>query len=82
MNISLDLACVALACAMHNQDAVSRYEKSRAYGYESQGWKALEGADNDKRKITGHGLRGISGRAHAICKPRCQVYSALSGGAQ
>ena len=82
MNIELDLACIQLAICIHNQDAVSRYEKSRAYGYESQGWKALEGGLNGKRQTAGHGLRGISGRAHAICKPRCKVYSALSGGAQ
>lgn len=81
MNISLDLACVALACAMHNQAAVERYEETRSSSYQAQGWKALEGGDSyDKRQAVGHGLRGISGRTHAICKPRCQVYSALSGG--
>lgn len=83
MNVNLDLACIQLALALHNLDAVSRYEKSRAYGYESQGWKALEGGGlNDKRQTVKTGLRGLRRMPRSICKPGRTGYSKILGGAK
>ena len=80
MNISLDLACVALACAMHNQAAVQRYEETRSVSYQAQGWNALEGGSYDKRQAVGHGLRGLSRVPRGVCYMGRQTSSALSGG--
>lgn len=80
MNINLDLACVALACVMHNQAAVSRYEKSRAYGYEAQGWKDLEGGVHGKCQTSYKGLRGIRRLPRGVCKPGRPSNSKILGG--
>lgn len=82
MSLELDLACIELAIVMHNQAAVSRYEKSRAYGYEAQGWKDLEGGVHGKRSSTCHGLRGLRRVPRGVCKPGCTTYSKVLGGIQ
>lgn len=80
MNISLDLACVALACAMHNQAAVQRYEETRSVSYQAQGWEALEGGSYDKRQTAKTGLRGLRRMPRSICKPGRTGYSKVLGG--
>ena len=82
MNLELDLACVQLAICIHNQDAVSRYEKSRAYGYESQGWKALEGGSYDKRQTAKTGLRGLRRMPRSVCYMGRQTGTKILGGVQ
>lgn len=82
MNLELDLACIQLALAMHNQAAVERYEETHSVSYQAQGWKALEGGSNDKRQTACYGLRGIRRMPHSICKPGHQKYTTVSGGIQ
>ena len=82
MNINLDLACIQLALAMHNQAAVERFESSRAPSYQAQGWEALEGGRNDKRSSACHGLRGLRRVPRGVCKPGRTGYSKVLGGAQ
>lgn len=83
MDIELDLACVALACAMHNQAAVQRYEETRSVSYQAQGWKALEGGSSyDKCQAVKTGLRGLRRMPRSICKPGRTGYSKVLGGAK
>lgn len=67
MNISLDLACIQLALAMHNQAAVQRYEETRSVSYQAQGWEALEGGSDGKRQTAKTGLRGLRRVPRGVC---------------
>lgn len=83
MSLELDLACVALACAMHNQAAVERFEETRTPSYQAQGWKALEGGSlNDKCQAVKTGLRGLRRMPRSICKSGRTGYSKILGGIQ
>lgn len=82
MNISLDLACIQLALAMHNQAAVERFEETRTPSYQAQGWEALEGGSDDKRSSACHGLRGLRRVPHGVCYMGRQTCSTVSGGVQ
>ena len=82
MNIELDLACVALSIAMHNQDAIDRFEKSRSPSFANEGWEALKEATNGKRSFARPRLRGISWSPCCIQQPGHQKYTTLSGGVQ
>lgn len=82
MNISLDLACIQLALAMHNQAAVERFEETRTPSYQAQGWEALEGGSNGKRSSAGHGLRGIRRMPRSICNVGRQKCTKVLGGVQ
>lgn len=78
----LDLACIQLALAMHNQAAVQRYEETRSVSYQAQGWEALEGGSYDKRQTAKTGLRGLRRMPRSICKPGRTGYSKVLGGAK
>lgn len=80
MNINLDLACIALSIAMHNQAAVERFEETRSISYQAQGWEALEGGSYDKRQTAKTGLRGLRRMPRSICKPGRTGYSKVLGG--
>lgn len=82
MNIELDLACVALSIAMHNQDAIDRFEKSRSPSFANEGWEALEGGSDDKRSSACHGLRGLRRVPRGVCYMGRQTCSTVSGGVQ
>ena len=82
MNLELDLACIQLALAMHNQAAVQRYEETRSVSYQAQGWEALEGGSYDKRQAVKTGLRGLRRMPRSICYMGRQTCSTVSGGVQ
>lgn len=82
MDINLDLACIALAIAMHNQAAVERYAETHSVYYEAQGWKALEGGSYDKRQTACHGLRGLRRVPRGVCYMGRQTGTKILGGAQ
>lgn len=82
MDIKLDLACIGLAIAMHNQSAIERYESSRDPNYEAQGWQALEGGLNGKCQANWKGIRGIRRMPRNLLQPRRTGNSKVLGGIQ
>lgn len=82
MSLELDLACVALACAMHNQAAVERFEETRTPSYQAQGWEALEGGSDGKRSSACHGLRGLRRVPRGVCYMGRQKCTKVLGGIQ
>lgn len=82
MSLELDLACIQLALALHNQAAVERYEETHSASYQAQGWKTLEGGLNDKRQAAKTGLRGLRRVPRSVCKPGRTSYSKVLGGAK
>ena len=82
MNIELDLACVALSIAMHNQDAIDRFEKSRSPSFANEGWEALKEATNGKRQTAKTGLRGLRRMPRSVCYMGRQTGTKILGGVQ